>query len=68
MLFVAFQCNCSIDCVTHAFCVFHLLHGSQEHVIEKEISMGQLEELIEQAEDELSVIPVYLGELGVFCC
>lgn len=29
--------------------------------------MGQLEELIEQAEDELSVIPVYLGELVVFC-
>lgn len=42
--------------------VFHSLHGPQELVIEKEINMGQLEELIEQAEDELSVIPVYLGE------
>lgn len=30
-------------------------------MIEKEINCGQLEELIEQAEDELSVIPVYLG-------
>jgi hypothetical protein len=35
-------------------------------VIEKEINMGQLEELIEQAEDELSVIPVYLGMLMIF--
>uniref|UniRef100_K3WST9 NADH dehydrogenase [ubiquinone] 1 alpha subcomplex subunit 5 n=1 Tax=Globisporangium ultimum (strain ATCC 200006 / CBS 805.95 / DAOM BR144) TaxID=431595 RepID=K3WST9_GLOUD len=36
------------------------LENEDEHVIEKEINMGQLEELIEQAEDELSVIPVYL--------
>lgn len=36
----------------------------QENVIETEIAMGQLEELIEQAEDELSVIPVYLGACG----
>lgn len=47
----------------------------QEDVIEKSINMGQLEELIEQAEDELSVIPVYLGaslscslSLSVRCC
>lgn len=32
-------------------------------MIEKEINCGQLEELIEQAEDELSVIPVYLGKI-----
>lgn len=32
-------------------------------MIEKEINCGQLEELIEQAEDELSVIPVYMGTL-----
>ncbi|GAB9465550.1 hypothetical protein Gpo141_00002956 [Globisporangium polare] len=37
-----------------------VLGNEDEHVIEKEINMGQLEELIEQAEDELSVIPVYL--------
>jgi NADH dehydrogenase (ubiquinone) 1 alpha subcomplex subunit 5 len=34
---------------------------AEESAIEKEINCGQLEELIEQAEDELSVIPVYLG-------
>nr|CCA22405.1 conserved hypothetical protein [Albugo laibachii Nc14] len=34
--------------------------NEDEEVIEKEINCGQLEELIEQAEDELSVIPVYL--------
>merc|ERR1712137_106956 len=31
-----------------------------EDVIERKINCGQLEELIEQAEDELSVIPVYI--------
>ncbi|KAF4322586.1 hypothetical protein BBO99_00003789 [Phytophthora kernoviae] len=31
-----------------------------EDTIERTINCGQLEELIEQAEDELSVIPVYL--------
>ncbi|DAZ97193.1 TPA: hypothetical protein N0F65_003824 [Lagenidium giganteum] len=36
--------------------------NTDEAVIEREINCGQLEELIEQAEDELSVIPVYLGE------
>ncbi|TYZ63125.1 hypothetical protein PybrP1_008208 [[Pythium] brassicae (nom. inval.)] len=37
-----------------------VLDNDDESAIEKEIAMGQLEELIEQAEDELSVIPVYL--------
>ncbi|TMW69345.1 hypothetical protein Poli38472_001501 [Pythium oligandrum] len=37
-----------------------VLDNEDEDVIEKEINCGQLEELIEQAEDELSVIPVYL--------
>lgn len=33
----------------------------QESAIEKEINCGQLEELIEQAHDELSIFPVYVG-------
>lgn len=49
----------SADCTGRG--VLTLLTLVQENVIEKEINMGQLEELIEQAEDELSVIPVYLG-------
>jgi hypothetical protein len=32
-------------------------------VIEKTINCGQLEELIDQAEDELSIFPVYLGTI-----
>ena len=32
-------------------------------MIERTINCGQLEELIEQAEDELSVIPMYIGTL-----
>ncbi|KAG7397506.1 ndufa5, NADH-ubiquinone oxidoreductase subunit [Phytophthora boehmeriae] len=34
--------------------------NEDEDTIERTINCGQLEELIEQAEDELSVIPVYL--------
>ncbi|CAI5740742.1 unnamed protein product [Peronospora destructor] len=34
--------------------------NEEEDVIERTIDCGQLEELIEQAEDELSVIPVYI--------
>uniref|UniRef100_A0AAV1UN60 NADH dehydrogenase n=1 Tax=Peronospora matthiolae TaxID=2874970 RepID=A0AAV1UN60_9STRA len=34
--------------------------NEDENVIERTINCGQLEELIEQAEDELSVIPVYI--------
>ncbi|CAI5716791.1 unnamed protein product [Hyaloperonospora brassicae] len=34
--------------------------NDDENVIERTINCGQLEELIEQAEDELSVIPVYI--------
>lgn len=34
--------------------------NEDEEVIERKINCGQLEELIEQAEDELTVIPVYI--------
>ncbi|KAG2763408.1 hypothetical protein JG687_00005511 [Phytophthora cactorum] len=34
--------------------------NEDENVIERKINCGQLEELIEQAEDELTVIPVYI--------
>ncbi|KAH7491547.1 hypothetical protein PRIC1_003042 [Phytophthora ramorum] len=34
--------------------------NEDEDVIERKINCGQLEELIEQAEDELSIFPVYI--------
>ncbi|KAJ0402730.1 hypothetical protein P43SY_007872 [Pythium insidiosum] len=37
-----------------------VMENEDEDTIEKVINCGQLEELIEQAEDELSVIPMYL--------
>lgn len=39
-----------------------LLSSTQLRVIEDEIGAGQVEELIEQAKDELELIPQYAGE------